>query len=78
MPLYYFHIYNTDITIDEEGQELPDLDAARATAVSGARDLICQDVRNGEVTLSHRIEVADADNNSLFTVTYGEAVRINS
>jgi hypothetical protein len=57
MPLYYFHIYNDEVTRDEEGQDFPDEGAARDEAVKAARELMCDDVRKGKVTLSDRIVV---------------------
>lgn len=77
MPLYYFHVYNDDITMDDEGQDLPDVAAARAVAVKSARAMICDEVRDGSLTLSNRIEVEDGDRRPVLTITYGEAVRIN-
>jgi hypothetical protein len=77
MPLYFFNVYNDEDTVDEEGQDLPDLDAAREEAIISARALICEGVHDGEVTLSHRIEVLDQSRRPALTVTFGDAVRIN-
>jgi hypothetical protein len=76
MPHYYFHVFNDDITVDEEGQDLADLDAARAIAIESARDLACASIRHGHLKLDHRIEIADEDNARLMTVTFREAFRI--
>jgi len=76
MPLYYFHVYNDDVTMDEEGQDFPDAAAARVQAVKSVRELICDDVRKGRVTLSDRIEVEDAHHRPMLTLTYGETVEI--
>ncbi len=77
MPLYFFNVYNDEFTLDEEGQELSDADAARDEAIKSARALICDSVREGEVTLSHRIEVLSENGQPVLTLTFGEAVRIN-
>ena len=77
MPRFYFHIHNDDVTLDEEGQDLSDIEAARAMAIRSAREMICDEVRDGRVTLSYRIEVVDADEQPVLTVTYGEAVRVD-
>lgn len=77
MALYFFNVYNSEVTIDEEGHDLPDTEAAREVAIRSARALICDHVLDGEITLSHRIEVVDEGDQPVFTLTYGEAVRIN-
>ncbi len=72
MPRYHFHIFNTEITRDDEGLELADDEAARREATRSARELICQDIRNGYMTLSHRIEVEDAQGEPVLMIHYRE------
>lgn len=77
MPLYYLHVCNGNGFIeDEEGQELADLDAARAAAIRGARDIMSEDIRRGELDPASFIEVEDEDHQYLFTLQFSEAVRI--
>ena len=76
MPRYYFHIFNGETTIDEEGAEFVDLDAARESALEAARDMVCEAVREGHLNLDHRIEITDEDNGPLMTVTFREAFTI--
>ena len=61
MPQYYFHIRDEDgLTRDAEGQDLPDLEAARREAVSAAREILGEKLLHGG-SLNHRtIEIADA------------------
>lgn len=73
MPRYFFHIFNDEIVLDEEGLELPDIDSARQNAIAGARSLICRSVENGHLNLNHRIEVCDESDSRLFTMTFREA-----
>lgn len=77
MPLFYFNVYNDVTTIDEEGQELVKLDAARRVAVKSVREVICDGVREGHVTLSHRIEVENAARQILLTMTFGDVLKIS-
>lgn len=77
MPRFYFNVFDDDVTIDDEGQTLPGVDAARAVAIRSARELICADLREGRLTLSHRIEVEDEERRPVLSLTYGEAVRVN-
>ena len=61
MPRYFFHVRDKDgdISIDEEGQDLPDLEAARAEAVSANREMLGERLLHGG-SLNHRqIEIAD-------------------
>ena len=74
MPRYYFHLHDGAEGRDEEGRELADVDAARAEAIRGARDVMAEDVRQGSVTLSHWIEVRDQGGHRVFSVGYRDAV----
>ncbi len=55
MPLYYFNLFNDDVTMDDEGVELADDEAARAHAVKEARVMAADTVLHGHLTGSHRI-----------------------
>lgn len=62
---------------DDEGRELPDLDAARARA----RALACFEVsemvkEQGRVALNHRIDIEDAEGTILETVWFRDVVRM--
>lgn len=74
MPRFLFHLYNDEITRDEEGLELPDMDAARAEALKAARALIGEEARLGKVNLSHRIEVEDEIGLPCFTIRFRDAI----
>ena len=69
MPLYYFNLFNDDLTMDDEGVELADDEAARAHAVKEARVMAAD-------TQSHRIEFIDEARNPIGTVRFDEAVDI--
>jgi hypothetical protein len=76
VPRYYFHLYNDLDVPDEEGQELPDLAAAREVAIVNIRDLLTEEVEKGRVTLRHWIDIEDGDGGVLATVTFKEAVTV--
>ena len=76
MPRYFFHIRNSKHVDDEEGRQLPDLDAAREFALEGARDLVCADIRKGWLNLDHFMEVADDTGAVLLRLTFREAFQI--
>jgi len=78
MPLYYFNVYNDDVTIDPEGAELADPHAARAYAVKAARALASETVLHGHLVGSHRIEIVDAHQKPVDIVRFGDAVDIRT
>ena len=77
MSRFFFHVYNHETTIDEEGQELADLDAAREIALDSARDLVCDSVHLGHLNLDHRIEVTDEAGETVLVLTFREAFTIS-
>ena len=77
MPRFYFHVYNDIVAMDEEGLELPDLDAAREQAMESARELVCEGIHKGHLNLDHRIEVEDEAHNSVLTVSYRDAFTVS-
>lgn len=77
MPRYKFHVYDDDHTIDYEGQEYPDLDAARTHAVKAVRRIMAEELAlKGEITLSHWIEIED-ETGEMNVVSFGETVKVN-
>ena len=77
MPRYYLHICNgVGFVEDTEGQELANVEAARESAIKGARDLIASEVRDGVMNLSSFIEVEDENRRHLFTLSFSEAVQV--
>jgi len=78
MTRFYFDILDGKKTIDPEGQDLPDLAAARKAALACARDMAADDVRAGHVFLRHGIAVRDAENGDpIFTVSFADAFTIS-
>ncbi|HSQ95449.1 MAG TPA: hypothetical protein VLM18_05020, partial [Croceibacterium sp.] len=64
---------------DEEGEVLPDLEAARARAISNARAMIAAEILDkGEFNLSHRVEVEDENGKVVLIVKFGDAVKIGA
>jgi hypothetical protein len=76
VPRYYFHLHDEASLEDEEGTDLADVAAVRDYALANARDMVCGDIKNGFVNLDHRIEVVDEDGELVFTITFGEAFKI--
>ena len=76
VPRYFFNVYDDVITQDEEGLKLPNLAAARLSALIGARSLIIEQVRHGYIVLSHWIDVTDEHGETVLTVTFDDALDI--
>ena len=76
MPHYYFHLFNDAQVPDPEGIDLPDATVALERAVSAARAMAAESVREGRLILSHRIEVSDETGASVGTVHFGDVVKI--
>jgi hypothetical protein len=77
MPRYYLHMSDGNGFIeDEEGIDLPDAEAARATALRCARDVMMGEVRSGTLDLTSFIEVEDEQRKLLFTLTFADALEV--
>lgn len=76
MPRFYFHLHNDVDTFDEEGRDLPDVDAARRAAMLDARSMAAESVRLGHLDPSHYVAVTDENGDTLFCMSFREAVRI--
>ena len=77
VPRFYFHICNGDgFTTDDEGQELADAAAARATAVQGLRDIMASELKDGILKTASFIEIEDESHELIMTVLFSEAVRV--
>ncbi len=61
MPRFFFHVRDgADLSRDEEGQELADVEAARREAVSSNREMLGERLLHGGGSLNQRqIEIAD-------------------
>jgi hypothetical protein len=76
MPRYHFNVHNDIEARDEEGQELPDLEAARREAIRGVRSLAAEQVQEGRLNFDHSVEVVEGGQ-TVFTVTFREAIVVD-
>ena len=75
MPCFYFHMHDGLERIeDEEGSELPDIEAARAEALESARQLWAAAILSGRNLSRHRFEIADEQGNVVHLVRFVEAL----
>ncbi|TYL72552.1 DUF6894 family protein [Bradyrhizobium cytisi] len=69
MGRFYFHLRAGDeITLDEEGTELPDLPAAEGEAVLAARELLAEAIKSGTPDVSEVLVITDEVGRPLGTV----------
>ena len=77
MPRFFFHLHNTIEVRDEVGRELPSLEDARVEAVDACRALMADDLRKeGQITLSHRIDIHGEDGESQLMLPFRACVEI--
>ncbi|MDX3899174.1 MAG: hypothetical protein QHC40_01435 [Sphingobium sp.] len=78
MARFYLHLHNrTGLVPDEEGTELPDLDAARQIAVDAIRDLISEEARSGLIDLRGYIEIAEESGKAAVRIAFSSAVDLH-
>ena len=79
MPHYFFHIKEGDEVLhDEEGEDCPDLEAARAEAIGGIRQIVGNAVMFGSpLRLDRELHVADDAGDTLLKLVFREVVDFN-
>jgi hypothetical protein len=79
VPRFYFHLLNDVDAPDDEGKELPDLEAAREHARRCARVTIAETIKTeGRFNLDHRIDIETEDGQVLDTVWFRDVVNVES
>lgn len=72
-----FDLYDDIIAIDEEGQELPNLQAAQLQALNEARQVISGTLlESGKIELRHQIRVRDEGGAPAHLVEFEDAVSV--
>jgi len=76
MPRYYRHIrHGNQLIEDPEGIVLSDLDAARADALNGIRDLLAEAMKGGkDDILDDAIVIEDESGRELMTIPFTEGL----
>jgi hypothetical protein len=76
VPRFFFHVFDDIVVRDDEGIDLADAEAAREAALAGARALMCDQLKQGRLNLSHRIEVEDESGAQVLMLPFSDAVEI--
>ncbi len=79
MPRFFFHIHNgSGETRDEEGLELPDLEAARLQAIEGIRSILKEEMGRGAIDFGGLIRITDHQDRHLLDVSFASAVEVRN
>jgi hypothetical protein len=72
MGRFYFHLQagNEIVIKDDEGTDLPDISAAQREALSCARELLAEAIRNGEPEAPEALVIADVEGRALSIVPF--------
>jgi hypothetical protein len=73
---YYFHIRDAKgVIYDEEGTELPDIEAARREARASARDLLGDSLDRHATAESRYLEIADENGSVIETMSVRDIIK---
>jgi hypothetical protein len=76
MPKFFFNLRNDVCVNDEEGRDLADAVKAREMAVSVARDIMSEDIKDGRLVLKDEIDVIDDMGEKVLTLPFRDAIEI--
>ncbi|WP_051683188.1 DUF6894 family protein [Sphingomonas sp. UNC305MFCol5.2] len=78
MAHYYLNLINGyGVTPDREGEDFPDLDAARERAKESFRSILSDEIRSaGLIDLQERIDIADQQGSIVTTLPFRDAVEL--
>jgi hypothetical protein len=78
MAHYYLNLIDGHgFTPDREGEDFPDLDAARERAKEGVRSILSDEIKSaGLINLRGRIDIADQQGSVVTTLPFRDAVEL--
>jgi hypothetical protein len=76
MPRFFFHVYNDETCLDDEGQELTDVEAARGHGDQGSAGADRRIGAQGAHRPQPHIAIAGQNGELVGDVSFGEAVAI--
>jgi hypothetical protein len=77
MPRFFLHICNgMGFAEDEEGIDLPTVDAARQAAIAGLRDLMAGEMKEGQLNQASFIEIVNEAGELQMIVSFQDAVHV--
>lgn len=77
MPRYFFDLHNDVDVLDEEGKELPNLEAAKAEALREVREMLQASITDsGTINLRHHIDVRDETGRIMHVIHFEDVVTV--
>lgn len=75
MDRYFFDIRRDGETVrDDEGDEYPSDEEARANAIKAVRELVAAKIRGGFAVSDEHLDVCDKDGRVLFSISFHDVV----
>jgi hypothetical protein len=79
MPRYYLHVCDgREFREDEEGQDMPSVDAAIAEARLRLRAVLAQELSGGTLNMASFVEIDDEAQQLVTTIQFLDAVEISA
>lgn len=78
MPRFFFNMVDGDFLENPEGLILGDLDCARDVALKSAREMMAEQVKQGELSMADRIEIIDDEGHLLTSIEFRDALKIRA
>jgi hypothetical protein len=76
MARFYFHIRRgKEVVMDEEGVDLPDVEAARKEGLLAAREILAEMVLHNEVVDGQEFQIADDRGIVVATIPFRSVIR---
>jgi hypothetical protein len=77
MPLFHLHTSDGKLFAeDQEGSAFHDIEAARRAAIVGLRDLMAQELKDGQINMAAFGEIEDENHQLVMTVPFLDAVEV--
>lgn len=76
MNRYFFNLRrDADIVSDVEGDEFPNDDAARTSAVNAVREMAAARIKTGQIVADEYMDVSDEAGAVLFSISFHDVVQ---
>jgi uncharacterized protein DUF6894 len=75
---YYFHLFNDETVLDDEGQEFTNDAAAVQAGVKSARIMAADSVSKGHLVLRHRIEIQNDRGQTVGIIHFRDVVKVDA
>lgn len=77
MPLYFLDLVECGALIeDEEGETHASLDDAKRAALKAVRDVMCNEVAGGQLSLACRLDVFDDERKLVYSLPFKDALTV--